>query len=323
MYYTDNYNSFNEWFSLVSDSNELVVPFCMIPYREWLDDYLESIHNRSVEDVKDLLRCLLGPFSRELDIRTYDSINLMSQANSETNTILDNKSKIELYHRIENGQEAWEGLTWILEFIPYRPYKAIKALENYIISEPSIPDDRITGIEQCAEIIMEKFIYFENPLEKLAKLQPTEFEWLIEELYRRMGYETAWTPATRDGGKDIIASIKRQDGNEKVYVECKLYRTTKLTIKDVRSLGFTITNDKVNRGVIFCTGYVNDKLRNYDERIQIWSYDAIDVLLNAHLGMNWVERLDIILANKKREIELSQAGENSVDKKKKSKKKTK
>ncbi|MBA9027607.1 restriction endonuclease [Peribacillus huizhouensis] len=249
----------------------------------------------------------------------------MSQANSEsnTNTIIGNNPKIELYHRIENRQEAWEGLTWILEFLPYRPYKAIIALENYIISEPSIPDDRNTGIEQCAEIIMEKFIYFENPLEKLAKLKPTEFEWLIEELYRRMGYQTAWTPATRDGGKDIMASIKRPDGNEKVYVECKLYRTTKLTINDVRSLGFTIINDKVNRGVIFCTGYVNDKLRNYDERIQIWSYEALNVLLNAHLGMNWVERLDIIFENKKREIEFQQVGGNFDNKKKKSPQKTK
>ena len=120
-----------------------------------------------------------------------------------------------------------------------------------------------------------------------------------------MGYQTTWTPSTRDGGKDIIASINRPDGKEKVYVECKLYKTTKLTIKDVRNLHSVITNDKVNRGAIFCTGYVNDNLKKFDSRIQIWSYDAINVLLNAHLGMNWAEKLDIILDNKKKEIERS------------------
>lgn len=304
-YYSDNYNTFDEWFSLVSDSNQLVIPFCKIPYREWLDDYLENIHNRTVKEIKDLLRCLLRPFTREGDIKNYEVFNLLNQFNSETDTIVGKKSKIELYHRIENGQEAWEGLTWILEFLPSRPYKAIQALENYIISELSLPDERIIGIEQCAEIIMEKFIYFENPLEKLTNLQPTEFEWLIEELYRWMGYQTTWTPSTRDGGKDIIASINRPDGKEKVYVECKLYKTTKLTIKDVRNLHSVITNDKVNRGAIFCTGYVNDNLKKFDSRIQIWSYDAINVLLNAHLGMNWAEKLDIILDNKKKEIERS------------------
>jgi restriction system protein len=263
VYYTDNYTTFDEWLSLVSDSNELVVPFCKIPYRGWLEDYLENIHNRSVEEVKDLLRCLLRPFTREADIRSYEVFNLMNQSKSEKDTFVGTMSKIELYHRIENGQDAWEGLTWVLEFLPSRPYKAIKALENYIISEPSIPDDRITGIEQCAEIMMEKFIYFENPLEKLTSLQPIEFEWLLEELYRRMGYQTTWTAPTRDGGKDIIASINRPDGKEVVYVECKLYKTTKLRIESVRNLGYVISENKVNRGVIFCTGYVNEKIKKW------------------------------------------------------------
>lgn len=46
---------------------------------------------------------------------------------------------------------------------------------------------------------------------------------------------------------------------------------------------------------------MNNNLKKFDSRIQIWSYNAINVLLNAHLGMNWTEKLDIILDNKKRE----------------------
>ncbi|WP_273126205.1 hypothetical protein [Bacillus weihaiensis] len=60
-------------------------------------------------------------------------------------------------------------LTRILEFLPSQSYKAFKALENYIISEQSLPDLRIVRTEQCAEIIIERFIYFEKPLEKLTK----------------------------------------------------------------------------------------------------------------------------------------------------------
>lgn len=209
-------------------------------------------------------------------------------------------SENESYYRIENGQDAWEGLTWVLELLPSRPYKAIKALESYLLAQPNLPDDRIIGIEQCAEIIMAKFIDFENPLEKLTNLKPIEFEWLIEELYESMGYKTTWTPSTRDGGKDIIANIKRTDGNEVVYVECKLYKTTMLKIEAVRNLGYVMAENKVNRGVIFCTGYVNENIKKLDNRIQIWSYEEINVLLNAHLGSEWVDRLDIILDNKRR-----------------------
>jgi restriction system protein len=39
-----------------------------------------------------------------------------------------------------------------------------------------------------------------------------------------------------------------------------------------------------------------------DNRIQLWSYDDTNVLLNAHLGSDWVKRLDVIFENKKREI---------------------
>lgn len=114
-----------------------------------------------------------------------------------------------------------------------------------------------------------------------------------------MGYETTWTPSTRDGGKDIIAKIKRTDGNEVVFIECKLYKTTKLKMDSVRSLGYVMAENKANRGVIFCTGYVTDNIKELDNRIQIWSYEEINILLNAHLGSNWANNLDKILEYKR------------------------
>jgi restriction system protein len=268
---------------------------------EWLQEYIEDIHSRTVKEVKNLLRCLLVPINRKLDISNYETFVFMKQSKDTQFVEMANEmSENECYYRIENGQDAWEGLTWVLELLPSRPYKAIKALETYLLAQSNLPDDRVFGIEQCAEIIMAKFIDFENPLEKLTNLKPIEFEWLIDELYESMGYETTWTPSTRDGGKDIIARIKRTDGNEIVYVECKLYKTTKLKIEVVRNLGYVMFENKVNRGVIFCTGYVNENIKKLDNRIQIWSYEEIKVLLNAHLGSEWVNRLDILLDNKRR-----------------------
>lgn len=57
----------------------------------------------------------------------------------------------------------------------------------------------------------------------------------LYKLYRAMGCEAILTPATRDGGKDVIAIQKCSDGIEKLNIECKLYHTTELTKYAVRA----------------------------------------------------------------------------------------
>lgn len=298
--YTKNYNTFNEWMNHVI-SKKTVYPRFRIPYDEWVRDYIEDIKNKSIDDVKSLIRYLLMPINRKMDLMDYESFKRMQNSDNESFRMLYIKmSQNERYIRIENGQDAWEGLTWVLELLPSRPYRAIQALKSYVLAQHNLTDDRITGIDQCADIIMAKFIYYENPLEKLLQLKPIEFEWLIEELYLLMGYNTVWTPSTRDGGKDIIATIMRMDGYERIYVECKLYSTTDLTLETVKAFFGTIIKDEISRGVLFCTGYVNENLKEFDKRIQIWAYEDINVLLNAHLGSDWAERLDIVISNQRK-----------------------
>jgi len=301
MYYTDNYNTFDEWIDLVLHSNEEVYPSLRIPYNEWVEEFIEEIENKPTDYVKDLLRCLLCPITRRIDLSDYKTFLLLNDSDNEAHREFSkDMSYSERYRRLANGQDAWEGLTWVLELLPNSPYKAIRALESYVYSQPNLPDDRILGIDQCVQIIAAKFIHFENSFEHLTKLKSVEFEWLIEHLYERMNYETEWTVATRDGGKDVIAKIKRADGDEHLYVECKLYKTTKLDLKTVRAFRDVILENKVNRGVMFCTGYVNENIKRFDRRIQVWTFEDINVLLNAHLGSDWVHRLDIIIENKRR-----------------------
>lgn len=299
MYYTKNYNNLKEWLQLVKDDKE-VYPFCKIPYYNWFDEYIKNIREESVDSVKDMLRVLLCPINRRLDEDNYKAyLNYLNSDIEAFKEIAEKMKHNEMYNRIAKGQNAWDGITWVLELLPNSPYKAIRALENYLLAQHSLPDDRITGIEQSAEIISARFIYYEQSIEKLLKLKPIEFEWLIEELYKAMGYKTKWTQATRDGGKDIIANINRIDGLEKVYIECKLYSTTELKRESVGYLIYNVLNDSVNRGVIFCTGYVSKNLKNMDTRIQIWTYEDMNILFNSFLGINWADNLEKIIERKR------------------------
>lgn len=296
-YYTENYESFDEWFALIQ-KGEFVYPQLRIPYEEWLENYINDIEKKSINEVKTLLRFLLVPIHRKIDVDNYNSYISMrnyDSLNEEMKKLLIGMESNEMYRRIENGNDAWDGLTWVLELLPYSPYQAITALEGYSYSQTNLPDDRIIGLRQCVEIIYARFIYLNKPKRNLLNLKPIEFEWLIEYLYYKMGYKTQWTSATRDGGKDIIASISRTDGIEHVYVECKLYNTSELTNNHVKSFAYTVNDDKINRGVIFCTGYANAALKNIDQRITIINYENIVLLLNSHLGSDWDERLESII----------------------------
>ncbi|MDT3429029.1 restriction system protein [Paenibacillus forsythiae] len=298
--YTNNYQSFKEWKSLVVNK-ENVYPSLRIPYREWVEEYMDGIGKESIKDVKDLIRCLLGAVTRKQDLDAYSINQVLLQ--SENESLRERAEKMagsERLIRLSEGQDAWEGITWILELLPTGPFNAVQALESYLFSQPNLPDDRIIGIGQCIDIIYAKFIYNTSSLEKIMSLKPIEFEWYIEALYESMGYDTLWTTATRDEGKDIIATAQRPDGFEQVYVECKLYKKTQLTIEKVRAFSRVIDKNEVNRGVIFCTGYVNKNLKNEDKRINIWTYDDMHTLLNAHLGSDWSERVKIIVENKRR-----------------------
>lgn len=304
--YTDNYSNFEEWLELIS-TGEVVYPRFRIPYHGWVDEYIRNIINTEEGEVKNLLRVLLQPFTRKMDIENYKAKayvlqNYCVELNDEHREIFQANLELEYNKRIENGDEAWDGLTWVLQYLPYNPYKAIRALNSHIEAEACVlPDDRLIGIGQCVQIIEAKYIKNSSGLERyILKLKPREFEWLIELLYEDLGYDTKLTPATRDGGKDIIASINREDGNEKIYVECKLYRTTKLDKNAVRAFAYSVVDDRINRGVLFCTGYVTEDIRNMDPRIQVLSLEEIILLLNAHMGSDWYKRLDILMGNQRR-----------------------
>ena len=265
--YTDNYNSLEEWIELRKRNEEFVYPQFFVPFREWMKD----IEQKSDMEIKELLRILLQPYTLGVDtVDTYEFYKeyVQDQVNKEKNLqtyeLCMNQLKYnERIYRIKNKQEAWEGLTWVLPLLNINPMKALKALGMYFDAECIyMPDDRIYGISDAMDIIEEKYI--KSASDKNAyifSLTSREFEILIAILYEALGYKVNLTKATRDGGKDIIAEINENERKEKVFVECKLYKTCELKKETVRALGYTMLSEEATRAVIFTSGYATKALK--------------------------------------------------------------
>ena len=134
-FYTDNYNSLEEWIELRKENVENVYPQFYIPYNEWLQEYIDRIDEKTDAEVKALLRMLLQPFTLRMD--TYDSLSsyleyLSDVENKDKNPdvyeLISNQVKYnEKLYRMDNQQEAWDGLTWIISLLDHSPLKALNA----------------------------------------------------------------------------------------------------------------------------------------------------------------------------------------------------
>lgn len=95
----------------------------------------------------------------------------------------------------------------------------------------------------------------------IYKIEPVEFEKLVELLLKNLGFRTFVTPRTRDGGKDILAKFDTPDGHEGLcLVECKRYAPErKVNVQTVRSLFGVVQDERANLGMIVTTSsYTKD-----------------------------------------------------------------
>lgn len=296
--------SFEEWFiKACNNARELYYPTSKIPHR-FYDDYLKDIENKNINEIKEILRILLRGGTSGIDNIVFQRCpELDRYCKQNPNGLLNySMSSDERYHRMIIGSAAWEGLTWGLDFLPLYPIKLVELIEDYLISSiQSMPDDMIDGYYQAIEIIKKRFIDRTYHKEVFEALKSYEFEKLICTLFNKIGYKTEWTQATRDGGKDIIAFKENAYGREYIYVECKKYSKAELKIETVRSFAYTVLNDKVHKGIIFCTGHVPKTLYKYDQRIEIINYDKLIELLNSYYG-DWLNviRIDALHESKKK-----------------------
>lgn len=124
-----------------------------------------------------------------------------------------------------------------------------------------------------------------NPQE-LYNLTSENFEIIMAEIYKKLGYNVERTQATHDGGKDIIIKKSEILGDFIYYVECKKYSPQNhIGVGLVKEFLGTIDTDRINGGIIATTSFFSLDSKKfifdnkYDCIIQMHDYDKIRELL--------------------------------------------
>lgn len=115
----------------------------------------------------------------------------------------------------------------------------------------------------------------------LHKLSPREFEILLADLLRDMGWDVELTKQTRDGGSDILAYLNTDIGRLLCLVEAKHYREDrKIGVDLVRTLYGTLCDAQANSAMLVTSSsFTSDaKVFQQKHKYQLTLRDYADVV---------------------------------------------
>jgi superfamily II DNA or RNA helicase len=104
------------------------------------------------------------------------------------------------------------------------------------------------------------------------QLSPSEFEDLVARLHSALGYAVRRTPATRDGGVDVIAVRDHPTGREKLAIQCKHQEKPVGRPELQKLLGVLASDPSFSAGVLVTTTTFSSEARQFAEqnaRIQL------------------------------------------------------
>jgi len=120
----------------------------------------------------------------------------------------------------------------------------------------------------CPDVELEMIEHFQKHPEEMYEMPPRKFEELVAAIFKNHGFRVELTPATRDGGVDIIAVEDSIITGESVHlVECKRYAANQhVGIGIVQRLLGVVTQMQATKGILVTTSY--------------FTVDAIEAALN-------------------------------------------
>jgi len=102
--------------------------------------------------------------------------------------------------------------------------------------------------------------------ESLYRLPPRKFEEFIAAILEDLGWEVNLTPATSDGGRDIIAVVPSEIGSLLCLVEVKRYRQDrKVGVELVRQLYGTVAHEEASYGLLVTSSSFSKEAMRFEQ----------------------------------------------------------
>jgi CheY-like chemotaxis protein len=121
----------------------------------------------------------------------------------------------------------------------------------------------------------------------LNLISPRQFELLVAEILSKLGYDVTPTPATRDGGFDLLAVKKDAVGEFLCLVECKRYVPPhKVGVSLVRSLNGVLEKTRASAAMLVTTSSFTKDAEEFQHSL------AHRLMLRDYLALkDWLSKL--------------------------------
>jgi len=230
----------------------------------------------------------IGMFSREVDWIASDSDLLIAALSIDK---IDEDWSYMIFSKNEQGTYSPLKFNVSIETEEIARYK-LKADMVQIIDDDK--HNELLYSQEENELIIPKLTsiddeikkYFKKHPEKLYEISPRKFEEIIASIMSDLGYEVELTKATRDGGRDIIASIQDALTKYITYVECKRYsQENKVGVGIIREVTGVHHIRKPTKSLIVTTSFFTKdavkEAKEFENSIGLKDYNNIK---------EWLER---------------------------------
>ncbi|MFD4339644.1 restriction endonuclease [Streptomyces anulatus] len=260
------------------------------------DEFLASARDRNDNEILTILRSFLFE-----NAHFPSDDRILKRVLSEGLELLDKRPeyRTRLLHHMRGTATPQPGVRWALDLLPDWPQTAIDVIGAYLLTHDAmLPDGRAQGLCDAISVIRSRWLTAtKDDLSALHEISPRELECMVAALYKSLGYTVILTPASKDGGRDVIAKREAPGISDHVLVECKSY-SNPVGVKRVRELLGVVSHEKSNRGVLVTTSrFTRDAriLAEQNPRLEIIDGGELISLFCKHLGVHWRERRELLM----------------------------
>lgn len=188
---------------------------------------------------------------------------------------------VELDASVETIDEAEGRLIKLMTFLAEKGEKKETLFDSQGLIVDDTPKAIITDIDDQVKT------YFKNHPEKLYDLEPRKFEELVASILSDLGFDVELTKATRDGGRDIIASIKNSVSSYLTYVECKKYSANhKVGVGIIREVVGVHNSRKPAKSIIVTTSFftkdAKEEANIFENQLDLKDYSDLKTWLQKY-----------------------------------------